>query len=149
MDKEKIKLLLEKHKQEQTNYTLDEVIEELKKKHDSKEYFYDEQEAKKFYKFITKLQLDKGKKGQTIKPLKFQFVITSEILCVKNRETGLRKTRKALLDISRKNGKGSLVSWIAVYLYFTDPTFGAEFIIIANDIKQATNLFNKIGRAHV
>src|SRR3712207_7996143 len=49
------------------------------------------------------------KKGQTIKPLKFQFVITSEILCVKNRETGLRKTRKALLDISRKNGKGSLV----------------------------------------
>ncbi|MCD3223948.1 terminase large subunit [Clostridium botulinum] len=142
MDKEKIRLILEKHKQEQVNYTLDEVIEELKKKNDDSTYYYDEKEARKFYKFITKLQLDKGKKGQTIKPLKFQFIITSEILCVKNRETGLRKTRKALLDISRKNGKGSLVSWIAVYLYFVDPTFGAEFIIVANDIKQATNLFN-------
>lgn len=50
----------------------------------------------------------------------------------------------ALLDIPRKNGKGSLVSWIATYLYFTDATFGAEYIIIANDIKQATNLFNTI-----
>nr|WP_243153406.1 terminase TerL endonuclease subunit [Senegalia massiliensis] len=86
--------------------------------------------------------MDKGVKGQKIKPLKFQFIHTSEILCVKDKNTGFRKHREALLDISRKNGKGSLVSWIAVYLYFTDPTYGAEYIIVANDIKQATNLFN-------
>lgn len=131
-----------KHIEEQTDYNLDELIEELKKKWNGPQYYYDEDEARKFYKFITKLHLDKGKKGQKIKPLKFQFEITSEILCVKSKETGFRKHREALLDIPRKNGKGSLVSWIAVYLYFTDPTFGAEYIIIANDIKQATNLFN-------
>lgn len=133
-----------KHIEEQTNYNLDELIEELKQKWNDDKYYYDEEEARKFYKFICKLDLDKGIKGQKIKPLKFQFEITSELLCVKHRETGFRRHREALLDISRKNGKGSLVSWIAVYLYFTDPTFGAEYIIVANDKKQATNLFNTI-----
>lgn len=136
--------LKERHIEEQTSYDLDELIESLKKKWNDDKYFYDEEEARKFYKFITKLHLDKGIKGQKIKPLKFQFIHTSEILCVKHKSTGLRRHREALLDIPRKNGKGSLVSWIAVYLYFTDPTFGAEYIIVANDIKQATNLFNTI-----
>ncbi len=134
--------LKENHVIEQTQYNLDELIKELKIKWESEKYFYDEEEARKFYKFITKLELDKGKKGQKIQPLKFQFIHTSEILCVKSKETKLRKHREALLDIPRKNGKGSLVSWIGVYLYFTDPTFGAEYIIVANDKKQATNLFN-------
>ncbi|MBY6799533.1 terminase large subunit [Clostridium botulinum] len=137
-----VKEILEQHKKEQTMYNLDDLIEELKSKWNDDKYFYDEEEARRFYKFITKLELDKGKKGQKINPLKFQFGITSEILCVKERETGFRKHREALLDISRKNGKGSLVSWIAVYLYFTDSTYGAEYIIVANDIKQAKNLFN-------
>lgn len=137
-----VKEILEQHKKEQTTYNLSNLIEELKNKWNDDKYFYDEEEARRFYKFITKLELDKGKKGQKINPLKFQFRITSEILCVKERETGFRKHREALLDISRKNGKGSLVSWIAVYLYFTDSTFGAEYIIVANDKKQASNLFN-------
>ncbi|OLS02890.1 terminase large subunit [Tissierella creatinophila] len=133
--------LKNKHIREQTQYDLDELIEELKVKWESDKYYYDEEEARKFYTFITKLELDKGVKGQKIQPLRFQFIHTSEILCVKDKENNRRRYREALLDISRKNGKGSLVSWIAVYLYFTDPTFGAEYIIVANDIKQATNLF--------
>ncbi len=136
--------LLKEHVKAQTDYCLDMLIEELKSKWDDEEYFYDEDEARRFYSFISKLELDKGIKGAKIKPLRFQFEITSEILCVKCRKTGFRKHREALLDISRKNGKGSLVSWIAVYLYFTDKTFGAEYIIVANDKKQATNLFNTI-----
>lgn len=38
--------------------------------------------------------------------------------------------------------KGSLVSWIGTYLYYTDSTFGAEYILVANDKTQASNLFN-------
>lgn len=144
MNHDKIKKLIEGHIKEQTEYNLDELIGELKKKWNTAKTYYDVEEARNFYKFISKLNLDKGKKGQKIKPLKFQFVITSEILCVKNKKTKFRQHREALLDISRKNGKGSLVSWIAVYLYFTDPTFGAEYIIVANDKKQAGNLFNTI-----
>ncbi|MCF8020890.1 MAG: terminase large subunit [Vallitaleaceae bacterium] len=136
--------ILDAYYKEQVEYNLDELLEELKIKWEDDTYFYDVEEAKKFYNFISKLFLDKGVKGQKIKPLKFQFIATSEILCVKSKATGFRRHREALLDIARKNGKGSLVSWIAVYLYFTDPNFGAEYIIVANDKKQATNLFNTI-----
>ena len=71
-------------------------------------------------------------------------MILSSILCVKHRDTGYRRFKEAHLNIGRKNGKGSLVAWIIIYLYFTDDTFGAEYIIVANDIKQASNLFNTI-----
>jgi phage terminase large subunit-like protein len=63
---------------------------------------------------------------------------------VKSRETGFRRFKEAHLNIGRKNGKGSLVAWIIIYLYFTEDVYGAEYIIVANDIKQATNLFNTI-----
>ncbi|WP_099192199.1 terminase large subunit [Tepidibacter mesophilus] len=141
---EKLRAFIEKHIKEQIEYDLDELIEELKLKWNDDKYYYDEDEARKFYKFITKLELDKGQKGQKIKPLKFQFEIITEILCIKNIETNFRRFRESLLDIGRKNGKGSLTAWIMTYLYFTDYTFGAEYIIVANDKTQAGNLFNTI-----
>lgn len=137
-------LLIQQNVEMQQNYNLDELINELKNKWDTDKYFYDEDEARKFYKFVSKLQLDKGKKGQTIKLLKFQFITLTEILCVKNKQTKFRKHKECLLDIARKNSKGTITALIIIYLYFTNPTFGAEYIIVANDKKQAGNLFNSI-----
>ena len=144
MNIENIKYLINKHVEAQTNYKLESAIEEQKKKYDDDKYYFDEVEARKIYNFISKLTLDKGKKGQKVKILKFQFMILTSILCVRSRETGFRRFKEAHLNIGRKNGKGSLVAWIIIYLYFTDDTFGAEYIIVANDIKQASNLFNTI-----
>ena len=144
MDIENIKYLINKHVEVQTNYKLEVAIEEQKKKYDNDRYYFDEVEARKIYNFISKLTLDKGKKGQKVKILKFQFMILTSILCVRSKETGFRRFKEAHLNIGRKNGKGSLVAWIIIYLYFTDDTFGAEYIIVANDIKQASNLFNTI-----
>lgn len=138
------KLLIKKNIEEQTNYSLDSLIQELIEKWECDKYYYDVEEAKKFYKFVSKLQLDKGKKGEKIKLLKFQFITLTEILCVKSKETNIRKHKECLLDIARKNSKGTITSLIIIYLYFTDPTFGAEYIIVANDKKQAGNLFNTI-----
>lgn len=140
----KIKEFIEKNINNEKNYVLDEVIQEQKEKYDDEEFYFDEKEAKKLFKFLSKLTLDKGKKGQKIKLLKFQFKILTSIICVKNRTTNLRRFKEAHLNIGRKNGKGSLVAWIIIYLYFTQDTYGAEYIIVANDIKQATNLFNTI-----
>lgn len=139
-----LKALTKKHIEDQLNYKLDEAIKQQQKKYDNDKYYFDVEEAHKLYNFLSKLTLDKGKKGQKIKLLKFQFMILSSILCVRFRETGFRRFKEAHLNIGRKNGKGSLVAWIIIYLYFTDSTYGAEYIIIANDIKQATNLFNTI-----
>lgn len=138
------KLLIEQNVREQTEYNLDELIKELQQKWDDDEYYYDDVEALKFYNFANRLQLDKGKKGQTISLLKFQFETLTEILCVKVRKTNLRKHKECLLDIARKNSKGTITALIIIYMYFTDATFGAEYIIVANDVKQAKNLFNTI-----
>ncbi|EOU1128394.1 terminase [Clostridium perfringens] len=139
-----IKNYIENKSDEQKNYAFDFVIKKQKEKYDDEIFFFDVDEANKLFKFLSKLTLDKGKKGQKIKLLKFQFEILTSILCVKNRETGFRRFKEAHLNIGRKNGKGSLVAWIIIYLYFTQDTYGAEYIIVANDIKQATNLFNTI-----
>lgn len=136
--------LINEHISKQTMYKLEEVIQSQKEKYDSDKYYFDEIEALKLYKFLSKLTLDKGKKGSKVKLLRFQFEVLTSILCVKDRETGFRRFKEAHLNIGRKNGKGSLVSWVIIYLYFTDNTYGAEYIIVANDIKQASNLFNTI-----
>jgi phage terminase large subunit-like protein len=57
-----------------------------------------------FINFTQKLTVDKGKKGQRIKLLKFQFLICTDILCVKRISDNLRKHREAHINISRKNG---------------------------------------------
>ena len=147
MIKNRLKLdlsLVEKNIEYQTNYKLEEAIKLQQKKYDNDKYFFDGDEANKVYKFISKLTLDKGKRGQKVKLLRFQFNILTSILCVKNRETGFRRFKEAHLNIGRKNGKGSLVNWIMVYLFFTEPVYGAEYIIVANTRDQATNLFNSI-----
>jgi len=136
--------LINEHISKQTLYKLEEVIQSQKEKYDSDKYYFDEIEALKLYKFLSKLTLDKGKKGSKVNLLRFQFEVLTSILCVKDRETGFRRFKEAHLNIGRKNGKGSLVAWIIIYLYFTDNTYGAEYIIVANDIKQASNLFNTI-----
>jgi len=141
---EKIKSLIDAHIVYETTYEVEEVIREQKLKYEDEEFYFDEQEARKISKFISKLTLDKGKKGTKVKLLRFQFKILTSILCVKSRETGFRRFKEAHLNIGRKNGKGSLVAWIIIYLYFTEDVYGAEYIIVANDIKQATNLFNTI-----
>lgn len=143
-DEIKIKEHLDKKILIQKEYILDKVITNQKEKYDDEKCFFDENEARKIFKFLSKLTLDKGKKGSKVKLLRFQFEILTSILCVKNRETGFRRFKEAHLNIGRKNGKGSLVAWIIIYLYFTQDTYGAEYIIVANDIKQATNLFNTI-----
>lgn len=143
-EEKEIKSFIDGNVDIQKNYILEKVIQDQKEKYDNDEYFFDEKEALKLFKFLSKLTLDKGKKGQKIKLLKFQFEILTSILCVKNRQTKFRRFKEAHLNIGRKNGKGSLVAWIIIYLYFTEDTYGAEYIIVANDIKQATNLFKTI-----
>lgn len=141
---ESIKRAVEEHIEYELNYKVESVISEQKLKYEDDEFYFDEEEARKVYNFLSKLTLDKGKKGRKVKLLKFQYKILTSILCVKEKETGFRRFKEAHFNIGRKNGKGSLVAWIIIYLYFTESVYGAEYIIVANDIKQASNLFNTI-----
>lgn len=123
---------------------LDQAIQYQKNKWNDDTYYFDEKEAKRFYKFSRKLKLDKGTKNKAITLLFFQFEISTDILCVKRRSDNLRKHREAHINIPRKNGKSFLIALILAYLYFFKPTYGAEYIISANTTQQAGLLFNSI-----
>lgn len=136
--------LTERYIKRQLIWDLDQVISELKIKWDDDKCYYDEQEAKKFYKFVGKLELDKGKKGQKIKLIRDQFIICTEILCIKNKRTKKRRFREAHINVPRKNGKSFIIGLIATYIYFTKNEFGSEIILASNSSQLANLLFNTI-----
>lgn len=129
---------------DELDWSFEIVSSELKLKYDDKKYYYDKEEASKFLLFCQKLELDKGKKGEKIKLLKFQFKICSSILCVKHRLSGLRRFREAHINIPRKNGKSFIIALIVSYIYFCRNEYGSETIISANSSQQASLLFNTI-----
>jgi phage terminase large subunit-like protein len=114
------------------------------RKWNSEKYYFDEVEARRFYKFSRKLKLDKGMKNTIVQLLWFQFRICTDILCVKRRADRLRKHREAHINIPRKNGKSFIIALILTYLYFFRTEYGAEYIITANTSQQAGLLYNSI-----
>ncbi len=133
--------LLEENKINQT-LDLDSFLIKMQGKWDDENYYYDVDEAKKIFKYISLLKNDKGTSRRFI-ILKFQFEIITEILCVKDKSTNLRRFREAHINIARKNSKSFLIGIILSYLFFCQPKiFGALFIITGNTTKQATELYN-------
>ena len=119
-------------------------IEALKDKWEDETYFFDEAEAEKIFKFIGKLRNDKGTSSR-FEVMPFQFEIVCEILCVKERETGLRKHREVHINVARKNGKSFIIAIIITYLFFCQPKIrGALFVLTANDVKQAGELYKTV-----
>lgn len=57
-------------------------------------------------------------------------------------ESGLRRFRKAYIQIPKKNGKTQLVAGIALYMLLADGEAGAEVYVAAADREQARILFN-------
>lgn len=119
-------------------------LEKLQKKWDTEEYYYDAEEAKKVFTFVSKLTNDRGA-SREFDLLEFQFEIITEILCVKRKRDGKRKHREAHINIPRKNGKSFLAAIIVVYLFFCQRhIFGALFILTANTTKQAGELYGTV-----
>lgn len=123
---------------------LDAWLETLQKKWDTEEYYYDTEEAKKIFQFVSKLTNDRGA-SRKFELLEFQFDIITEILCVRRKSDGKRKHREAHINIPRKNGKSFLAAIIVVYLFFCQKhIFGALFILTANTTKQAGELYGTV-----
>lgn len=121
-----------------------EKIKELKLKWNNDDYYFDEDEAEKIWRFIGKLKNDKGITSR-FEIIGFQFEIITEILCVKDRENNRRKHREVHINMARKNGKSFIIAIIITYLFFCQPKIrGAIFILTANDVKQAGELFDTV-----
>ena len=136
--------ILQRHVDWQLNWDINEVVRELKGKWNDDKYYYDVEEAWRFNSFVEKLELDKGKKGQTIELIREQFIICTEIICVKYRKNNMRRFREAHVNVPRKNGKSFIIALIATYIYYTKNEFGSEIILASNSTNLASLLFNTI-----
>lgn len=107
-------------------------------------YYFDQGEADNFKKFIEKLNLPKGKKGQKVKLLEYQLKIATDIIATKRNADGLRRYREVFITMARKNSKSFIAAIIILYLFFTDDEMGQENIVAANSREQADNIYNMI-----
>lgn len=137
----KLEQLLEENRCKQ-KLDLEPFLLEMQQRWNDDKYFYDVEEARDIYEYISLLKNDKGTSRKFI-VLKFQFEIITEILCVKHKKSKLRRFREAHINIARKNSKSFLIGIILSYLFFCQPKiFGALFIITGNTTKQASELYN-------
>ncbi|GMA52058.1 terminase [Alicyclobacillus contaminans] len=82
-------------------------------------YTFDGSELYKFYRWAGMFKHTKGVlAGQYIKLTDFQLFVAGNIFCWKNKQTGLRRFRKAYIQLARKNAKSQLLAVITSYSCF-------------------------------
>lgn len=102
-------------------------------------YIFDEEKGNRPIKFIEKyLKQSKGIwNGKPLKLELFQKAFIEALFGFVDKDTGLRKYRKAILFVARKNGKSVLASAIAIYMTIADKEGGAEVYSVATKKDQS------------
>ncbi len=102
-------------------------------------YIFDEAKGVRPINFIEKyLRQSKGKwSGKPLKLELFQKAFIQALFGFVDKDTGLRKYRKAIFFVARKNGKSVLDSAIATYMLTKDNEGGAEIYSIATKKEQS------------
>lgn len=106
---------------------------------------FDEVKATRPIRFIE--QFCKHSKGEWAgKPVElelFQKAFISALFGFVHKETGFRKYQETLFYVSRKNGKSTLLSGIALYMLIADRESGAEIYSVASKKDQAKIIFDE------
>lgn len=102
-------------------------------------YIFDEAKASRPIEFIEKyLKQSKGVwNGKPLKLELFQKAFIEALFGFVDEETGLRKYKKAILFVARKNGKSVLASAIGIYMTIADHEGGAEVYSVATKKDQS------------
>ena len=121
-------------------------LDDLKqsKKSKNSKYVFEKQSAERALVFKQLMPHTKGKwaqRGEKLKLEPWQCFFNMNIFGWKNRKTGLRRYRKALLLVPRKNGKSAEASTTGLYMLAMDGEFGAEVYSGATTEKQAMEVF--------
>ena len=104
---------------------------------EAKGFYFDEKAAKRALKFFSCLKHSKGEWAGTTFTLEpwQEFIIWN--LFGWHRADGFRRFRTAYLEVSRKNGKTTLVAGCGLYMAFADNEPGAEVYSAATKKEQA------------
>ncbi len=102
-------------------------------------YIFDERKSLRCIHFIEKYcRQSKGIwNGKPLKLELFQKAFLQSLFGFVDKDTGLRKYKKAVLFVARKNGKSVLDSGIALYMLTKDGEGGAEIYSVATKKEQA------------
>ena len=122
--------------------------ETIKLKNQEHTYIFDLDKANRPIVFIEKfLKQSKGQwSGKPLKLQLFQKAFISALFGFVDKETGLRKYRKAVFFVARKNGKSVLDSAIAIYMLVADNEGGAEVYSVATKKEQAKIVWDEAKR---
>lgn len=108
-------------------------------------YCFDDERARLAIDFFYELRHSKGKwAGQKFVPEPWQQFIIANLYGWRIKASGLRRFRKAYIQVSRKNGKTFLGAGIELYDLITEP--GAEVYSAATTRDQAKISFNDAKR---
>ncbi len=102
-------------------------------------YIFDEKKSLRCIHFCEKYcRQSKGKwNGKPLKLELFQKAFLQALFGFVDKDTGLRKYRKAIFFVARKNGKSVLSSAIATYMLVADYEGGAEIYSVATKKDQS------------
>ncbi|MFC5532376.1 terminase large subunit [Cohnella yongneupensis] len=92
-------------------------------------FFFDVDELYRFYRWSRLFKHTKGVlTGQPIELTPFQLFVVGNIFCWKRKSSGLRRFRKAYIQLARKNAKSQLLALIASYEAFISPEQSEVYI---------------------
>ena len=105
-------------------------------------YRFDEKKAARIVRFTQNLKHTKGKwAGQNIELEPWQIFILASVFGWVDKKTGLRRYRKCLIIVPRKNGKSLFAAAVGLYMLVADGEAGAEIYAGATSEKQALEVF--------
>src|SRR5574343_56895 len=88
---------------------------------DNFEYYFDEETALKYIRFIERLSLTEGKwAGQPFTLQPWQAFIITNIFGWKHKETGLRRYDEVTIHVPKKNGKTAMVAALTLAYAFLE-----------------------------
>lgn len=108
-------------------------------------YRFDREAAERICQYISRLSHVKGKWARSKEKLKlepWQCFILSQLFGWIKKSNGLRRFRRALLLVPRKNAKTTLMAGVGLYGLTSDDEFGAEVYCGATSEKQALEVFS-------
>lgn len=107
-------------------------------------FYFDAEELYRFYRWSRMFKHTKGVlAGQPIELTDFQLFIVGNIFCWKRKDTGIRRFRKAYIQLARKNAKSQLLALIASYECFISPE-QSEVYIAGWGREQSSIVYNEI-----
>ena len=111
-------------------------------------YKFDEVKARQCIGFIEKYcKQSKGRwAGKPLKLELFQKAMLEALFGFVDKETGLRKYKKVIFFVARKNGKSVLDSAIATYMLIKDNEGGAEIYSVATKREQSKIVWDETKR---